>query len=161
MLRREMTAGESGKNASRLARFSCSPAETQQRIEHMPNTCPVLAPGSDGFTGRFFQAVCPIIKCDVLQALAAIWSMDTHSLYLLNQAYMFLLRKKKDTEEIKDFRPISLIHSFSKLFTKLLSAIMALFMHRLVLPNQSAFICGRAIHDNFHDVQSSAKLLHA
>jgi hypothetical protein len=34
-------------------------------------------------------------------------------------------------------------------------------MHHLVLPNQSAFIHGRAIHDNFWVVQSSAKLLHA
>jgi hypothetical protein len=34
-------------------------------------------------------------------------------------------------------------------------------MHLLVLPNQSAFIHGRAIHDNFRVVQSVAKLLHA
>jgi hypothetical protein len=30
------------------------------------------ASGPDGFTGRFFQAAWPIIKCDVLQALATI-----------------------------------------------------------------------------------------
>jgi hypothetical protein len=34
-------------------------------------------------------------------------------------------------------------------------------MNRLVLPNQSSFILGRAIHDNFWAVQSAAKLLHA
>jgi hypothetical protein len=33
-------------------------------------------------------------------------------------------------------------------------------MNQLVLPNQSTFIRGRAIHDNFWTVQSSAKLLH-
>jgi hypothetical protein len=87
--------------------------------------------------------------------------MDTRSLYLLNQAYMVLLRKKKDAEEINDFRPISLIHSFSKLFAKLLSARLAPFMHHLVLSNESASIRGRAIHDNFRVVQSLAKLLHA
>jgi hypothetical protein len=74
---------------------------------------------------------------------------------------MVILRKKKDAEEIKDFRLISLIHCFSKLFAKLLSLRLAPHMHHLVLPNQSAFIRGRAIHDNFHAVQSSAKLLHA
>jgi hypothetical protein len=47
--------------------------------------------------------------------------MDGHSFYLINQAYMILLQKKKEAEEVKEFRPISLIHSFSKLFTKLLS----------------------------------------
>jgi hypothetical protein len=34
-------------------------------------------------------------------------------------------------------------------------------MNTLVRPNQSTFIKGRAIHDNFRAVQSSAKLLHA
>jgi hypothetical protein len=57
-----------------------------------------------------------------MQPLTTIWSLDGHSLYLLNQAYMVLLRKKKDAEEIRDYRPISLIHSFSKLFAKLLSS---------------------------------------
>jgi hypothetical protein len=102
-----------------------------------------------------------VIKCDVMQALAALCSLNVRSMYLLNQAYMVLLSKKKYVEEIKDFMPISLIHSFSKLFAKLLSARLASHMHHLVLPNQSAFIHGRAIHDNFQAVQSSAKLLHA
>jgi hypothetical protein len=43
----------------------------------------------------------------------------------------------------------------------LLQCLIVVLMHRLVLPNQSAFIRGRAIRDNFHAVQSSAKLLHA
>jgi hypothetical protein len=33
------------------------------------------APGPDGFTCHFFQAAWPIIKHDILQALAAIWSL--------------------------------------------------------------------------------------
>jgi hypothetical protein len=57
-----------------------------------------------------------------MQPLTAIWSLHGRSLYLLNQAYMVLLCKKKDAKEIRDYRPISLIHSFSKLFAKLLSS---------------------------------------
>jgi hypothetical protein len=68
------------------------------------------------------QSAWPIIKRDVMQPLTAIWSFHGRSLYLLNQAYMVLLCKKKDVEEIRDYRPISLIHSFSKLFAKLLSS---------------------------------------
>jgi hypothetical protein len=34
-------------------------------------------------------------------------------------------------------------------------------MPRLVLPNQSAFMKGRSIHDNFRAVHLAAKLLHA
>jgi hypothetical protein len=121
-------------------------------VEHHQVHAPDKAPRPDGFTGRFFQGTWPIIKQDVLQALVAIWSLDTHIFYLLNQAYMVLLRKKKDAQEIKDFRQISLIYCFNKLFNKLLSSRLAPHMHRLVLPNQSAFICGREIHDNFRAV---------
>jgi hypothetical protein len=116
-----------------------SEEEVWSIIRSMPSD---KASGPDGFNGHFFQAAWLIIKRDVLQALAAIWSMDARSLYLLNQAYMVLLQKKKDADKIKDFRPISLIHSFSNLFTKLLPSRLASFMHHLVLPNQSAFIRG-------------------
>jgi hypothetical protein len=96
-----------------------------------------------------------------MQALSALWSLDARSLYLLNHAYMVLLRKKKDAEEIEDYMSISLIHNSSKLFAKLLSSRLAPHMHQLVMPNQIAFIRGRAIHDNFRAIESSAKLLHA
>jgi hypothetical protein len=56
-------------------------------------------------------------------------SIHVTSLYLLNQAYLVLPRKKIDTEIMKDFRPISLIHSLGKLFAKILSSWLAPFMH--------------------------------
>jgi hypothetical protein len=118
------------------------------------------APGPDGFTGRFYQYTWPVIKRDILQVFAALWSLDARSLFLLNQAYMVILCKKPDAEEIKDFHSISLIHSFGNLFTTVLSGRLAPHVANLVLLNQSVFIRGRAIQDNFHTVQSSAKLLH-
>jgi hypothetical protein len=121
---------------------------------------PDKAPDLDGFTYRFYQSAWTVIKRNIMQVFAALWSLDTLSLYLLNQAYMILLRKKPDAEEIRDFRPISLIHSFGKLFTKVLATRLAPHMASLVLPNRSAFIRGRVIHDNFRSVQSSIKLLH-
>jgi hypothetical protein len=57
---------------------------------------------------------------------------------------MVLLQKKKATDKIKDFWPISLIHSFSKVLTKVLALRLAPHMNNLVSPNQSAFIRGRA-----------------
>jgi hypothetical protein len=63
----------------------------------------------------------------------------------LNTAYITLLPKKVDAVEIKDFWPISLIHSFAKLVTKLLA---------------STLVRGRKIHDNFMLVQQMVKSLH-
>jgi len=74
---------------------------------------------------------------------------------------MILLRKKDAPEVIKDYRPISLIHSFSKLVAKCLANRLAKFLHSLVSPNQSAFIRGRCIHDNFRSVQLACRYLHS
>jgi hypothetical protein len=118
------------------------------------------APGPDGFTGLFYQSAWPVIKGDIMQAFHSLWMLDSRGFYLINQAYMVLLRKKRKATEVRDFRPISLIHSLSKLIAKVLSTRLAPAMHALVTPNQSAFIKGRAIQDNVHAIQSTVKLLH-
>jgi len=74
---------------------------------------------------------------------------------------MILLKKKEHPSEIKDYRPISLIHSFSKLITKCLAKRLAGVLDKLVLRNQSAFIRGHRIHDNFRQVQIACKNIHA
>jgi len=59
----------------------------------------------------------------------------------------------------KDFRPISLIHSLAKLIAKILANRLAPFLDSLVATNQSAFIRGRCIHDNYMLVQQTIKIL--
>jgi hypothetical protein len=53
-----------------------------------------------------------------------------------------------------------LVHSFAKLITKLLANRLAGRLDHLVSPNQSAFIKGRFILDNFMLVQHTTKFLH-
>jgi len=132
-------------------------AEIWAVISEMPND---KSPGPDGFTGLFYKTAWPIIKVDILNAFNAFWARDTRNFNLLNDAYMILLRKKDQPEEIKDYRPISLIHSFGKLITKCLAARMAQVLDSLVQPNQTAFIRGRCIHDNFQLVRLSCKAIH-
>jgi hypothetical protein len=74
---------------------------------------------------------------------------------------MVLLRKNNAPRQVQDYRPISLRHRFSKLIPKTLPTRLASFMQQLVQPNQSTFIKGMAIHDNFHTVQYTTKLMHA
>jgi hypothetical protein len=65
-----------------------------------------------------------------------------------------------DAIQVKDFRPISLIHSIAKLVTKIMANRLAPLLPVLVPPNQSTFIKGTNIHDNFLLVQQMVKLLH-
>lgn len=117
------------------------------------------APGPDGFNGLFYKTAWPVIKGDIMLALNAFWSRDSRSLNLLNDAFMVLLRKKPNPMEVKDYRPISLMHSFGKLLAKILAERLAPFLDQLVLRNQSAFIRGRCLHDNFRAVQLAAKAI--
>lgn len=71
-----------------------------------------------------------------------------------------MLKKKDHPEEIRDYQPISLIHSFGKLVTKCTSQRLAGVLDHLVQRNQSAFIKGRSIHDNLKDVQLTCKAIH-
>ena len=67
----------------------------------------------------------------------------------MNQALITLLPKSPDSSEVKDFRPISLIHSLANLVAKVCAYRLSSHMAKLAGPHQSAFIKGRCLHDNF------------
>jgi hypothetical protein len=134
-----------------------SEEEVWSVIKEMPSD---KAPGPDGFSGRFYKLTWGIIKGDVMNSVNAFWSQDFRSFHHLNEAFMVLLKKREQPEEIRDFRPISLIHSFGKLITKCLAYRLAPLLNLLVQHNQSAFICGRCIHDTFREVHLSCKAIH-
>jgi hypothetical protein len=68
-----------------------------------------------------------------------------------------LIPKKPEAQKIGDYRPISLIHSFAMLFTKILAIRLRPRMETLVSANQSAFIKCRNLHDNFMLVRQLAQ----
>jgi hypothetical protein len=85
--------------------------------------------------------------------ISAVWSRKFINFEQLNTALITLLPKKEEATHIKDSRPISLVHSFAKLVTKILANRLAGKLHQIVTPNQSAFIKGGFIQDNFMLVQ--------
>ena len=79
---------------------------------------------------------------------------------VLNSAYIILLPKKDDATNVKYYMPISLVHSFTKLITKMLANRLAGRLDQMITQNQSAFIKGRFILDNFMLVQHTTRYLH-
>jgi len=96
----------------------------------------------------------------VVNAMNQLWSLDGRSFYLLNDTLMVLLRKNSNPTTLKDYRPISLLHSFSKLLSKCPARRLASFLNTIVWNNRSVFIRGRCIHDNFRTVSLTCKWLH-
>jgi hypothetical protein len=134
-----------------------SEEEMWETIKQLPSD---MASGPDGFTGRFFKSCWPTIKVDVMSAVSCIWARKFRNLSSLNSAYIILLPKHEAAQNVKDFRPISLVHSFAKLVTKILANRLAGRLQQMVSPNQPAFIKKRSIQDNFMLVQQSARFLH-
>jgi hypothetical protein len=92
--------------------------------------------------------------------MSTIWSRKFRGIEVLNTTYITLLPKKVDAEQPRDFRPISLVHSFAKLTTKLLANRLVGRLQEMVSSKQSAFIKGNFIQDKFMLVQQTARFLH-
>ena len=80
-----------------------------------------------------------------MAAIQTIWGKNFRNLWMLNSAYITLIPKKADAEQVKDFRPISLVHSFEKIVTEILANRLACCLNVMVSPSQTAFIKGVGI----------------
>jgi hypothetical protein len=131
--------------------------EVEAVIKEMP---PEKAPGPNGFIGIFYKSCWSIIKDDLYQAILSFYSHRTARLGLLNEANIVLLPKTPDATSLSEYRPISLINSVVKIFTKILANRLMPHMNSLVSNAQNAFIKKRCIHDNFIYAQRVIQLLH-
>jgi hypothetical protein len=132
--------------------------EVWKVIKEMPQD---RAPGPDCFIGIFYQKAWSVIKHDVMAAILKLFVGDGKGFGRLNQALITLIPKKEDAILVGDFRPISLVHSFSKLFSKLLANRLKFRLGELITANQSAFVRGRCLHDNFILVRQLARKINS
>jgi hypothetical protein len=95
-----------------------------------------------------------------MATISAVWGRKFENFGRLNSAYITLIPKMDGAENVKDFRPISLVHGFGKLVTKILASRLSKWLHEMISPNQSAFIKVRFIQDNFMLVEQTIKFLH-
>jgi flagellar motor switch protein FliM len=69
-----------------------------------------------------------------MAALLKLFVVHGRSFNRLNRALISLIPKKPDAELVGDYRPISLVHRFAKLFTKTLANRLRQKMEMLVSP---------------------------
>jgi hypothetical protein len=87
----------------------------------LPQLMTEKAPGLDGFTEMFYRSCWEVIKPELLAAFQCFYNQTAGPLPRLNGALLALLSKKYVFELPGYFRPISLIHSFAKLISKVLA----------------------------------------
>jgi hypothetical protein len=62
--------------------------------------------------------------------------MNKQGLNFLNSALVVLIPKKSNPQRFSDYRPISLIHNFAKMMTKLLANRLGYELEHLISINQ-------------------------
>jgi hypothetical protein len=67
-----------------------------------------------------------------MAAVGRMMQGNINKLHLLNYAYINLLPKTAVAIEVKDYRPISLIHSFTKIITKDMANRLAIKLPTMV-----------------------------
>jgi hypothetical protein len=75
-----------------------------------------------------------VIKVDFMAAVGRLMQGDVNKLHLLNSTYITLLLKIAEVVEVKDYRPISLIHNFARIITKAMANRLANKLSTLISP---------------------------
>ncbi|KAJ9536718.1 hypothetical protein OSB04_un000103 [Centaurea solstitialis] len=105
------------------------------------------APGSDGFSSKFFKAAWGIVGTDVLVAIHNFFYRG-HLAKELNHTLLCLLPKSPNATSVSDFRPIACCSVLYKCISKVLVGRLKPYLDGLINKAQSAFIPGRKIGDN-------------
>jgi hypothetical protein len=122
-----------------------SEAEALQAVKSMNANS---APGPDGFGPAWYSSAWSFVKVDVMDFLSKFYSGPA-DLNCINRAHIVLLPKCQGATAPKDFRPISLQNCPIKIITKILTTRLQRLIHQLVDMDQTGFIKGRSISENF------------
>ena len=106
------------------------------------------SPGPDGFGPSFYRHFWSSIRDDVLH-LFRDFNEGCLELDGLNRALLVLLPKKEGVRTADGFRPISLQNYPMKLFSKVMVNRLKPHIPALVGPDQTGFVHGRSIAENF------------
>lgn len=80
----------------------------------------------------FYVKCWSLLKQDMVDAFNNLFQLDGQAFAELNNAFLVLLPKRQGASEATDYRPISLVHSFTKIFSKVLARGLAPKLVKLV-----------------------------
>nr|XP_027067665.1 uncharacterized protein LOC113693307 [Coffea arabica] len=106
------------------------------------------AAGPNGFTSKFFTSSWDIIGRDVYRAVQSFFCGEELP-RRVTATSIVLLAKVARPKCFFEFRPISLCNFVNKIFSKILAARLAPILPKIISANQSGFVWGRLISDNY------------
>lgn len=110
------------------------------------------APGNNGLPAEFFKAFWPVLGNDCLEVLQK--SITEKNLpKSFQRAILTLLPRKGDLTLLKNWRPLAVLCSDYKIFSKSLVNRANDILHKIIYKDQSSCIKDRSITDNLHLVR--------
>nr|XP_027124272.1 uncharacterized protein LOC113740964 [Coffea arabica] len=106
------------------------------------------AAGPDGFTGRFFTFAWDVIAPDVHRAVVSFFCGSELPRFITSTS-IALLPKVVNPQDFLKFRPISLCNFFNKLLSRILVGRLASVVSKIISPQQSGFVKGRTLTNNY------------
>ncbi|XP_071924882.1 uncharacterized protein [Coffea arabica] len=106
------------------------------------------AAGPYGFTGKFFTFAWDIIAQDVHRAVVSFFCGSDLPRFITSTSIV-LLHKVANPQDFSKFRPISLYNLFNKLLSRILVGRLASVVPRIISPQQTGFVKGLSITDNY------------
>ena len=105
------------------------------------------SPGPDGIPSKLYKYFLNILAPILLGVFNE--AIENGSLPdFMKEGIISLLYKKKDRKDIRNYRPVTLLNSDYKIFTKILTARLKTVVTQLIDPMQTGFVPGRFIAEN-------------
>ena len=104
------------------------------------------APGPDGFPITFWQFCWNFVKDEIMGFFKDFFERGKF-VRSLNSTFLVLVPKKGGAEDLRDYRPISLVGGLYKILAKVLANRLKKVVSKVVSPTQNVFVEGRQILD--------------
>ncbi|RVW86319.1 Transposon TX1 uncharacterized 149 kDa protein [Vitis vinifera] len=122
------------------------PFSEEEVFEALKGCCGEKAPGPDGFSMAFWQFAWDFVKVEVLNLFRQFHETGRF-VRSMNATFLVLIPKKGGAEDLKDFRPISLVGGLYKWLAKVLANRLKGVLAKVISLSQNAFVEGRQIMD--------------
>ena len=129
--------------------------ELKEAIDQMEND---KSPGIDGIPIEFYKIFYDQIEKDLLQIYNNILFTEKKPTKTMNQAIITLIPKKGNLNQLKYWRPISLLCLDYKILTKILANRLKQVLPNLISEEQNCSVPGRTIFNNLFLIRDAITL---
>ena len=108
---------------------------------------PNKSPGEDGIISEFYQLYWQDIKNEFFEVVEQIFKFEYTLSASQYKGVLTLLHKGGEREDIKNWRPLTLLNWDYKIISKLLAERLKNVLTKLIHPDQKGFVKGRNINE--------------